>query len=488
MPPQPRALVFLPLLALFACEQSALEPMDPAGGIACQALKPLADRQVLVPEKTHYAYYTPDRSFLLLQTRGNPDRLIRVDLPSGDTRTVIDALTLVEPLGTSGSFLLLGTGDDASEVEVYDGTQVRPLFSGSCPWRSTPDGTRLYLDGSCVGEADSLAVIDVATGTSKIVAHHAVMGPLAITPNGQWIAYQTGDSYSNHNRTLVVVDVAGNAYTIALAQDVSLVEFADNDLLVFQTTDPADFPGDIRGHHPGSGDTSFLIAAKRDPGFGFPCYSHQFSPDRTRVLAVQGPAPYSIYSIPLRGGDPQLLVEDWHGPSSVEQPFAFDAQSKYAVFQSQGEGEPPLYPLSVVDLQGSKPKELSPDAWFAMTPSTSSVLIVESDNGRQTSRLRLTDLPTGRDRLTYASNADLAYPTVLRGDQAVLFAELDGDTRRVRFLSAKHPQSVLLGEWNDSTCRGCSPMPVQADPTACFTVVNTDKAGNPGTRLVLLPE
>jgi hypothetical protein len=78
-------------------------------------------------------------------------------------------------------------------------------------------------------------------------------------------------------------------------------------------------------------------------------------------------------------------------------------------------------------------------------------------------------------------------PTALRGDQAVLFAELDGATRRSRFMSVRYPQSVVLGEWDDPDYRGSSPMPVEADPTECFTVVNTE-GPSPGTRLVLLPE
>jgi hypothetical protein len=54
-------------------------------------------------------------------------------------------------------------------------------------------------------------------------------------------------------------------------------------------------------------------------------------------------------------------------------------------------------------------------------------------------------------------------------------------------MSVRYPQSVVLGEWDDPDYRGSSPMPVEADPTECFTVVNTE-GPSPGTRLVLLPE
>ena len=98
------------------------------------------------------------------------------------------------------------------------------------------------------------------------------------------------------------------------------------------------------------------------------------------------------------------------------------------------------------------------------------------------------DLATGRERLSYSAKGDIISAMALRGDQTVLFAEADGGKRRVRFMSARYPQSVVLGEWAESDCRGCSPMPVEADPTGCFTVVNTDVAPGPGVRLVLLPE
>jgi hypothetical protein len=496
--PQAHKWIFVLLVALFGCGGGALAPTDAADILPCSALKPLADQQVLVPWKTHYAYYSPDRSFLLLQVRGATDRLIRVELPSGNTSTVVDALSAAEPLGSSGAFLLYRTGSGGDDTVVYDGKQVRKLFSGTCILGPTPDGTRLYVAGQCVGEENGLEVIDVATGTSNIVDKHAVMGPIMVSPNGQWIAYQTGNSYNVNDRTIVVADAAGSSYTIASAQDVSLLEFASDDLLVFQATGPSDSPGDIRGHVPGSGDTSFVIAADQYPGYDFPCYGHQFSPDRTRMLAVKWSAPSdtnrstAIYSVPLHGGDPLLLLENWSVDSSVGQPFAFDSQGRYAMYVSLSGYEPvaqgpvSTYTVSVVDMQGSRPRKLSGGWEFEVTPATSSVLLIDTAaDGRY--RLRLTDLATGFDRLSYSSYAQVYSPTALRGDQAVLFAELDGATRRSRFMSVSYPQSVVLGEWDDPDYRGLSPMPVEADPTGCFTVVNTE-VPSPGTRLVLLPK
>lgn len=469
---------------------------DTAGMLPCSALQPLADLPVLGPWRARYAYYSPDRSWLLLQVRGDTDSLIRVDLPSGNTTPIVDALNFAEPLGNGRAFLLYATGSTRDDLSVYDGKEVRKLWSGLCDFQPAPDGTRLYAVGPCVGAEDGLEMIDVATGMASIVdkrATKATTWDIAVSPNGQWVAYTTGDNDVN-NRTIAVVNVAGSSYTIASTPGVVLLEFVSDDLLVFQTGGKSDYHGDIRGHVPGSGDTSFLIASDRYPGYGYSYYGYQLSPDRTRVLAVKMPVSSdtsrsaSLYSVPVHGGDPLLLVADWSLPNpDMLYPFAFDSQGKYAVYVSMRDPHLPSFEVWAVDMQGSTPRKLSNDWAFGPTPATSSVLLSDTDDdGRY--RLRLTDLATGRDRLSYSSSFQLWSATALRSDQAVLFAELAGGTRRSRFMSASHPQSVVLGEWEDLDCRGCSPMPVLADPTGCFTVVNTDVAPGPGTRLVLLPE
>jgi hypothetical protein len=77
--------------------------IDTAGMLPCSALKPLADLPVLVPSKSHRAYYSPDRSWLLLQVRidgmSEAGPLIRVDLPSGTATTVGSARRFATPLG-----------------------------------------------------------------------------------------------------------------------------------------------------------------------------------------------------------------------------------------------------------------------------------------------------------------------------------------------------------------------------------------------------
>ena len=317
---------------------------DPAGMLPCSALKPLADLPVLAPWQTEFAYYSPDRSWLLLHVIDIPDRLLRVELPSGNVTTVADAVIAVSPLGSGGSFLLYGTGrgDDTS---VYDGKEVRKLWSGQCKSQASADGTRLYFIGTCIGEGNGLAAVDVATGSVSIVDPRATMATtwnIAVSPNGQWAAYTTGASDVD-TRTIAVASAAGDAYTIASVRGIAMLQFVSDDLLVFHTGGKVDYHGDIRGHVPGSGDTSFVVASDLWAGPAYPYDGYQLSPDRTRVLAAKlAAAPDTtvkapLYSVPLRGGEPQLLVENWAVPTKYEStsnPFYFDSQGNYVIYLS----------------------------------------------------------------------------------------------------------------------------------------------------------
>lgn len=480
------------MAVLFGCARTDVDSV-PA---ACQELKPLADQPVLVPWPTYLTYFSPDRSFILLLSLDEPRRVVRVALPSGEVSTVADPIASVTSLGGGKAFLLGGTGVDRDETWLYDGNQVRPLYSGFCHVSATPDAAFLYAIGPCVGTENGLTRIDLATGTRLTIdpraRSNADLG-IRVAPNGQWIAYGISDPQDSQ-RTIAVADAAGNVYPITTAQKVYLVEFVSDELMLFQTEGPPGTPGDMRGHVTGSGDTSFLIAADRSPGSDD---SYEISRDRSQVLAVKRPDPAglsglsSIYSVPLDGGEPVLLVASWSSPfpDARPHPISFDSQGKYVLYSSYSRGDAAKFPLAVVDLQGSSPRTLSDDGGFILSPTTSDVVIVDHVPNSERSRLRLTDLATGRARLSYSSNADLMDVAVLRNGQAFLVVELEGyTTQRVRFVSAKHPNSVVIGEWYQARCRGCWQPVVDADPSGCFTVVTTDAPDNPGSRLVLLPE
>ena len=310
---------------------------------------------------------------------------------------------------------------------------------------------------------------------------------MVVSPNGQWVAYTTGDSYKTVRTITLANVVAGSSYTITSAEVLDSLRFVSDELLVLKTAATSAVDGDLRGHVPGSGDTSFLIASD--------VHGHQFSLDRTRVMVAKLSRPVgstlwaSLYSIPVTGGDPLLLVKDWSSPySDMGSPFSFDSQGKYALYVSLVGLDPVSYTVSVVDMYGAKPRKLSNDVGFVPTLATSSVLLLDTDSGGRF-RLRLTDIATGVDRLSFASKEEQVISVMpFRGDQAVFFGTTDGQKNWARFMSARFPQSVVLGEWEEGHNRSAEPMPVEADPTGCFTVVNTDVTPGPGTRLVLLPE
>jgi hypothetical protein len=299
--------------------------------------------------------------------------------------------------------------------------------------------------------------------------------------------------YDLDNRTIVVASVAGDAYTIASVRGVAMHAFVADDFLVFHTGGELDYHGDIRGHVPGSGDTSFLVSSDWWVGAGYPVYHYAFSPDRTRILAAKIPPVsdttrrFQLYSVPLRGGEPQLLDKDWVYPGSYfTNPCFFDSQGRYAVYLSPRESDPQSYATWVVDTQNPLPRKLV-DGFAMPLPATGQVLIGDTaSDGRH--RLRLADLASLRDRLSYTSNNQIIDESLLRGDRAILFSEYDGKTLQAKFMSMSHPKPVLLGAWEQESCRSCSSLRLQSDPTECFAVLNTDNAPGPGTRLVLLPE
>jgi hypothetical protein len=108
--------------------------------------------------------------------------------------------------------------------------------------------------------------------------------------------------------------------------------------------------------------------------------------------------------------------------------------------------------------------------------------------------LRLVDLASGLDRLSFATGNSFVGATPL-SNGALLFVELTpSGTSQLRYLSASSPGSVLLGEWKTGgvMLEGWPSMPPKlhypVDPTGCFTLVSTDLPPGPGTRLVVLPE
>jgi hypothetical protein len=109
-------------------------------------------------------------------------------------------------------------------------------------------------------------------------------------------------------------------------------------------------------------------------------------------------------------------------------------------------------------------------------------------------RLRLLALDGGTEIASFLTDGSLTAPTFTPEARGLLFVSAPSIRASLRYLSASLPDSVVLGEWTE-TLLNMRPLPYgdppgryPVDPTGCFTVVDTDLAPGPGTRLVLLPE
>jgi hypothetical protein len=473
--------------------------------IPCSALQALADKSLLSTSRSLEVHFSPDRTWLLLQVRVDvpsdaavSGRLIRIDLPSGDITTIVDGIKRAEPLGLGGAFLLYGTGSDGNDTSVYDGKQVRTLLNGACYHKPTPDGRRVYFmrDCSYQGPGD-LEVVEVATGGVMPVAKYVTNGEVVVTPNSRWAAFATRrPADGSYLSTISLVDAAGKLYTLDSSPGAANPELVSDDLLLFQVWGSSLSMSEIRGHVPGSGDQSYLIGVG-DPGFG----SYQISPDRTRLLVARmdttsgAVLPGELYSLSLRGDDQRLLTQDLYNYAATSRaliPFGFGGLGKYAVYLSQGTTGA-LNSVRAVGLEGGAPRDLASSATFVPAPASSSAILYQtvSPSGQ---RLTLTDLSTGQDRLAYTSSGSLDRATPLANDDALLFAENVNKDWRLIFISEAQPMPLVLGEWKSSSLamvRSTTTAPAgtyPVDPTGCFTIVDTDLAPGPGTRLVLLPK
>jgi hypothetical protein len=98
------------------------------------------------------------------------------------------------------------------------------------------------------------------------------------------------------------------------------------------------------------------------------------------------------------------------------------------------------------------------------------------------------------DTLSFATDGAIGVANFAPDGHGILFVESKtSDNFKLRFLSTVYPGSTILGEWTSTnlwmTAGDISPVlgAYPVDPTGCFTIIDTDLAPGPGTRLVLLP-
>jgi len=481
-----------------------------APALGCASLQPLADG-VLTARHAVRALFTPDRRSLVLRVKGEApsgsladDDLLLVRLPSGEVSPIISSISSVEWLQSGTTLLVTVVQDGASDLVVvnFDGSGMRTLVQNVCDHVAATDGNRVYAVHDCdANSTGTMAVVDVASGTSTRLADAATFGTptptlsTAVSPNGRWVAFLTSILSLDtdwSDRVVVVAGADGQVETLTSQPGGRNPGFISDDLLLFAVGDPYQ-TGDIRGHVPGTGDTSYLVAANRDPGlFGF-----QMSPDRTWVLGATEIAGYvdELYAIRVDGSSERLLasnIYDYLMDHLARRVFAFSAGNH--VICSYGAGD--LFGVESVALDGNAPTLLSAKASFWETPRLDRVVLVEPAFAFfGASRLRLVDLATATDVFAYDSNGAIGGVGFPPNDKGLVIIEYQSqDPAQLRYVSAN--QSVVLGEWLTSQLLpvphsdyyGTLPFIYPIDPTGCFTILDTDLAPGPGTVLAILPQ
>jgi hypothetical protein len=387
-------------------------------------------------------------------------------------------------------------------VVNFDGSGIRTLIQSVCSHVAAPDGSRVYAIHDCDSRnTGSVAVVDVASGASTPLAVGVSFGtPMptrstAVSPNGRWVAFVTSIpalATGWSDSVVVVAGADGSTQFLSSQPGGRYPAFVSNDLLLFAVGDPQQM-GDIRGHVPGTGDTSYLVAANRDPGlFGF-----QVSPDKTRVLGAAQIAGQvdELYAIQVDGNGEQLLASnlyDYLMDPLALRVFVFNADGHVIYNYNTGR----FLGAASVGLDESAPTVLSTNASFLETPRLDRVVLVEplfATSG--TSRLRLVSLASGADVFVYDANGAIGAIGFPPNDNGLLIIEYRSpDPDQLRYVSAN--ASVVLGEWLTSQLMpiphsdyyGTLPYIYPIDPTECFTVFDTDLAPGPGTRLAILPQ
>jgi hypothetical protein len=477
-------------------------------GTGCNALKHLAEQGVLTKQRTKEVTFAPDRSWVVLRVRqdvppeiGHPDQLLRVALPSGEVEMISSAGGNAEALGQRGGLLVLNNED----VAAYENGTLRTLASGACAHLATPDGSRLYVIRDCVASRGTLDVIDVASGTATTLATN-VRGwtygtpDFSISPDGRYFAFLVQGPDGGETSTLLnVADRGGKVYTLSSQRGATMPWFVSDELLLFSVS-ASGYPnpnGSLRAHVPGSGDTAYSLAPA---GQAAGLHGYKVSADQQWLLGiddVRGDAGWGVagrlYAIRLDGTGENLLA------STLVPHWLY--QMGFDSFGWSGDGNWALYVADRGAVWASEPHgaatvRLSASGWYHAAPVGDQVAVVENTGDARSNQLRV--LAVGPMRVVYSFGTDgsLAAPNFTPDARGLLFVSASSSgAQQLRYFSTSAPRSVVLGEWTETLLDthpgyylddplGSYPM----DPTGCFTIVDTDLAPGPGTRLVLLPE
>jgi hypothetical protein len=478
----------------------------PAAKFACSTLGPLAAKGPLCERATSRVLFAKDRSVVVLQAKAVGDAaagddLLVVRLPGGHVTPIGSRVWDVEWL-VEGSSVLVGTIDGDLLGVSLDGSRRETLASGSCDHTLSPDGRRLFSAGGCKGSRngtpDKLDLVDTATGASTHVVDAALIGGyrkrVVVSPNSEFAALLTKDvgDAGGTNRVVRVLDRSGRQYAIASQPDASDVDFVSNDLLVFAE---GRYGGetvrafDLRGHVPGSGDQSYLIAT----GFDYLGNNNRYHFSRDGKLALAARSNSGSKSlgiqlavIPLDGSGARVLADDMfdilQSQMSVEA-FAFAGGDRYAVYLLGS----PTFLVATVPLAGGLPRTLGGGGAFASSPVDDRLALPENPGG-----LRVVDVGTEQE-VCQAAGAQVYTPVFLLDGRGLVFEDYAATgSWRLHYLSLPGCNKVELARLADDQDPDASIPPAPGfhavDPTSCFAIVQSSARANAGTSLVVLPQ
>src|ERR1700754_373125 len=115
---------------------------------------------------------------------------------------VLVALALAAPAHASLVYES-GTGKHAVYIAADDGSGARTLVAGGSLPHISADGTTVIYTADPDDENPTLREIPAAGGASKTLASEVRFGTFAWSPDGRWVAAETGPLNGKHHLTLI---------------------------------------------------------------------------------------------------------------------------------------------------------------------------------------------------------------------------------------------------------------------------------------------
>lgn len=466
---------------------------------ACSALAPQAAKGPFTSLVANQVLFAEDRSLLVVQgKRAGTDQgneVVVVHLPDGETTPIASRVFGTQWL-VPGESLLLETVDKDLLAASLDGSASKTLAKGSFDHTLSPNGKRLFSFGGCQAVQCTLDAIDTTNGaTTRLSDKATTVGPwhqsVVFSPNGKFLAFAAEENASDTGRNAVlhVVDQTGRDYAIASQPGVSYPAFVSDELLIFLVrTSASGFPEpvELRGHVPGSGDRSTLIAT----GYDFqPHEGYDLSRDRRWILGAKSAGVdmnlTELAAISLEGGATRVLAKDLFASWSTSMPvdMAGFVGDEHVVYVAQT-SPTALCALATVPLPGGAPRTLGPSQSYLVSPVGERVAF--SEYASSVEGLHVVDL-NGPQEICLVSGNRKKAQAFLPDGRGLLFEDY-GNTGFAGLFYLSLPgciQTTLAppdpdradGAMNSASGLG------GVDPTSCFALVRSQT----GTSLVLLP-